>query len=152
VQQRLCDRLEALATHFRSAEAVSAEEFLYTIEVMTMMEKYYTPEQLAEFKEKAREYGEDKIRAAEAEWMDLIAQVRAHMQQGTDPASEPVRRLARRKAELIQAFHTATGNKPEIQQAVQRMWQEEENIMGLDTKEMRAMMEYLAKGNPTPPG
>jgi DNA-binding transcriptional MerR regulator len=147
LEQRLCDRLEALAAHLRAAEAVSAEEFLQTIEVMNMVEKYYTPEQLEEFKQRAQAFGEDRIRAVEAEWMQLIAHVRAHMQQGTDPASEPVRKIARRWSELIQAFDDATGNKPEIKEAVQRMWQEEENIQGIDTKEVRTMMEYLGLGN-----
>src|SRR5713101_1813988 len=36
VQQRLCVRLEALAGLLRTAAEVSAEEFLQTIEVMTM--------------------------------------------------------------------------------------------------------------------
>lgn len=50
LQRKLCERLEALAEHFRTAEDVSADEFLYTIEVMTMMEKYYTPEQMESFR------------------------------------------------------------------------------------------------------
>src|SRR5688500_2085666 len=45
-QQELCARLEGLAAHFRAAGEVSADEFLRTIEVMTMIENYYTAEQL----------------------------------------------------------------------------------------------------------
>src|SRR5262249_34060494 len=41
LQRKLCERLESLAEHFRTAGEVSADEFLCTIEVMTMMEKYY---------------------------------------------------------------------------------------------------------------
>ena len=48
LQRKLCERLEALAEHFRTAEEVSVDVFLYTIEVMTMIEKYYTPEQFRE--------------------------------------------------------------------------------------------------------
>jgi DNA-binding transcriptional MerR regulator len=144
-QQRLCDRLEALAAGFRSAGTVSAGEFLQTIEAMNMVEKYYTPEQLAELTERGRQMGEDRIRAVEAQWTELLAQIRSHMQQGTDPASEPVRQLARRCTELIEAF---TGGNPEIARSLQRMWHEEENIHGLDTKEVRAMMEYIGLGKP----
>ena len=53
LQRKLCERLEALAEHFRTAEEVSAEEFLFTIEVMTMIEKYYTPEQMAQLDARA---------------------------------------------------------------------------------------------------
>src|SRR5437762_13457941 len=37
-QRKLCERLEAIATHLRTAGEVSADEFIQTIEGMTMME------------------------------------------------------------------------------------------------------------------
>ena len=40
LQRKLCEPLEALAEHFRAAGEVSADEFLQTIEVMTMNEKH----------------------------------------------------------------------------------------------------------------
>jgi DNA-binding transcriptional MerR regulator len=144
-QRKLCERLEGLAAYFRAAGEVPAEEFIRTIEGMTMIEKYYTPEQLKELQERGRQLGEDKVREGEAAWAELLDQIRAHMAQGTDPASEPVRELARRRSELVRAF---TGGNPEIEKSLQRMWTQEENIHGLDTKEVRAMMEYLARGEP----
>src|SRR5690242_5489709 len=54
LQRALCERLEALAASFHGTEAVSAEEFLQTIEVMSMIENYYTPEQM-EYLKKRRE-------------------------------------------------------------------------------------------------
>src|SRR5437016_1076262 len=51
LQKALCERLEALAIHFHAAEEVSADEFLQAIEVMTMIEKMYTPEQMRQFEE-----------------------------------------------------------------------------------------------------
>jgi DNA-binding transcriptional MerR regulator len=144
VQQRLCRRLEGIAARFGSAEEVSAEEFLRAIEEMTMLEKYYTPEQLEEIRQRGDQLGEDRIRAAEAEWQELIAQVRAEMAKGTDPASEPVRRLARRWRELVNAF---TGGNPGIEQSLKRMWHEEQAIHGQDTQEMRELMAYLVRGS-----
>src|SRR5262249_57956696 len=52
LQRKLCERLEALAEHFRTAGEVSADAFLYTIEVMTMLENYYTPEQMEFFRKR----------------------------------------------------------------------------------------------------
>jgi DNA-binding transcriptional MerR regulator len=147
LQQRLCRRLEAIAARFGSAEAVSAEEFLRAIEEMTMLEKYYTPEQLEELRQRGEQFSEDQIRAFEAEWQELIAQVRAEMEKGTDPASEPVRRLARRWGELVNAF---TGGNPGIEQSLKQMWHEEETIHGLDTRAMRELGEYLARGKAAP--
>ena len=40
--KRLAGRLAVLADAIERAEAVSADEFLATIEGMTMIEKYYT--------------------------------------------------------------------------------------------------------------
>ena len=58
----LHDRLERLADRIRSAETVSAEEFIRTMEMMTMFEKYYTPEQLKELEERARKVGPERIK------------------------------------------------------------------------------------------
>ncbi|HEV2132455.1 MAG TPA: MerR family transcriptional regulator, partial [Longimicrobiaceae bacterium] len=66
LQQRLYARLEELAAHVRSAETLSVEEFTRTIEMMTMLEKYYTHEQLQELEERRRAIGEERIREVEA--------------------------------------------------------------------------------------
>src|SRR5438128_3989038 len=58
LQRGLCERLEALAEHFRPAGEVSADEFLRTIEVMNMIENYYTPEQLESLRKRREEAGE----------------------------------------------------------------------------------------------
>ena len=142
VQRRLCERLEALAEHLHSAGEGSVEEFLQTIEEMSMLEKYYTPEQLEELKQRAEMLGEERIRQSQVEWSELIEQVRAEMDKGTDPASETVQRLARRWMDLVNAF---TGGNPEIEKSLRKMWQQEETIHGINTREMREMGEYIAK-------
>lgn len=141
-QRRLCERLEALAEHLRSAGEVSAEEFLETIEEMSVLEKYYTPEQLEELRQRAEMLGEERIRQSQVEWSELIEQVRAEMDKGTDPASETVQRLARRWMDLVNAF---TGGNPDIEKSLRNMWQQEETIHGINTREMREMGEYIAK-------
>src|SRR5438874_2339218 len=57
LERELCVRLEALAGYFRAAEEVSADEFLRTIEVMTMVDNYYTPEQRKQFEEVGKQVG-----------------------------------------------------------------------------------------------
>src|SRR5262249_4441360 len=78
--------LEAIAARLDAAEEVSVADLTRTIEVMTMFEKfekYYTPEQMEEIKERGRQLGEERIRQVEGEWPVLIAQVRAEMDKGT---------------------------------------------------------------------
>ena len=58
--------------------------------------KYTTPEQLDWLKERAKIVGEQRIHEVEEEWPQLIAEVRAEMQEGTDPSSERMQELSAR--------------------------------------------------------
>ena len=118
-QQDLCRRLEAIAAR---PESASVEEIIKSIEVMTMFEKYYTKEQLEQLKKRAEELGEDRIRAAEAEWPKLIAEVRAELQRGTDPKDPRVQALAKRWNELVLGF---TGGDPGITQSLKNFYKGE---------------------------
>jgi DNA-binding transcriptional MerR regulator len=100
----------------------SAQWFLEALEAMSMFEKYYTPEQLAQLEERRQALGEDAIRAVEDEWRELYAQVRAHREAGTDPADPDVQRLVQRSGELIQMF---TGGDPGIAASLKRMYEQE---------------------------
>jgi DNA-binding transcriptional MerR regulator len=100
LQRQLCERLERIAAHLRTAGEVSAEEFLRTIEVMTMVQPHYTPEQMKQFEEIARQVGPEEIGAIEEGWTALLAEVRAN--HGLDPASPQAQDLARRWDELLE--------------------------------------------------
>jgi DNA-binding transcriptional MerR regulator len=146
LQQELCDRLEDLARFLDAAGEVSAEHFFRTIEVMTMIEGYYTPEQLEAIKRRREEVGEEAIRAAEREWPELIAKMKAEMEAGTDAADPRVQALARRWRELIEGF---TGGDPGIAQALGRLWKEQgptlaaQHGMDFDPR----LFEYVGKAN-----
>ncbi len=146
LRQELLRRLEAVAARLRSAEEISAEELVRTamevIEMSERFEKYYTPEQLEALQHRREEVGEEKIRAAEAEWTDLMEQVRQEMKTGTDPSSERVQGLAKRWMELVNEF---TGGEPSFERPVANMWQQEETIHGIDTVQMREMMAYISR-------
>jgi MerR family transcriptional regulator, thiopeptide resistance regulator len=137
----LRERLKALSAFMASSEADSVEVIVQTMEVMNMVEKYYTPEQLAELKERREQYGEEYMRQVEAEWPALIAQARAEMEKGTDPSDPKVQALAKRWKELIEQF---TGGNPQIAQALQKMYEQEDSMRqmaGVDPK----LMEYVGK-------
>ena len=144
LQWKLCERLEALGEHFRTAEEVSADEFLFTIEMMTMIEKYYTPEQLAqlEARAKAKEVPQEVIDQAPQQWSDLFAAVTAEMEAGTDPADPKAQELAKRWLALVTLF---TGGDPGIYNSLRSMYENEDNVMGTDTMAMRPVMEYILK-------
>ena len=108
-----------------------------------MVESYYTPEQLAYLAKRREVVGEERIREVEAEWPRLIAEVRAEMERGTDPADERVRALARRWSGLVAEF---TGGNPEIAKAASKLYEDQAPAaqqMGID----RELMAYVARAN-----
>jgi DNA-binding transcriptional MerR regulator len=141
LQQRLCHRLERVAERLRAAEAVSVDDFIQTLEAITMFEKHFTPEQLQEIHQRGQQIGQERIREVEAEWPQLIGQVRAEMEKGTDPASATMRQLAGRWTALLREF---TGGNPGIQQGLNRMYSEEPEVRGR-TGIDPALMDYIGK-------
>lgn len=89
---------------------------------MTMYEKYYTQEQLEYLEKRKEEVGEDRIEEVQKEWKELIAEVRAEMEKGTDPESERMRQLAVRWESLIREF---TGGDEGIRSSLERMYRTE---------------------------
>jgi DNA-binding transcriptional MerR regulator len=126
IQRRLCARLETIAFHLRAAGEVSADEFLHTIEEMTMLEqiaeKYFTPEQLQFIQERRQQAGMKTLERMQEDWAELIALIRAEMEKGTDPADKRVQDLAQRWKVLL---HQSTGGDPGIKQAMKRLWEEQ---------------------------
>lgn len=141
LQQRLCDRLVAVAKRLRSAETVSVEELITTMEAIIMFEKHYTEEQLQTLAARRQQLGEARIREGEAEWPVLIAQVRAEMDKGTDPGSDTVQRLAARWQALVDEF---TGGDPGIARSAGNLLREEpaaRERAGLDA----AIFDYIGR-------
>lgn len=142
-QRALRDRLDALANALRRMEDVSVDMFLQIIEGITTMDQYFTPEQRAEIAERGRQIGQERIHEVEAEWPQLIEQVRVEMERGTDPSSETVQALARRWSALVREF---TGGNPGIEQGLRTMYQQESGSgnQHLDPR-MPEYMAYIGK-------
>jgi DNA-binding transcriptional MerR regulator len=115
-ERQLCSRLEWIAEQLGTAGEVSAEEFLQTIEVMTMMEQLYTPEQLRQFQELGQQVSPEEIRAVEQGWTALLAEVRANHQ--LDPASAEAQALAQRWEDLLAHTKSFYQGHPELWQAI----------------------------------
>jgi len=145
LQRKLCERLEAVAERFRAAGEVSAEEFLQTIEVMNMIETYYTPEQLESLQKRrdaAGPAGDKIIQQGTNDWADLMAAFRTAMEQGTDPADPQVQQLEQRRQALVSGF---TGGDAGLEQSLTRMWQERGKTLAAQYGYDPQVFEYLAK-------
>jgi DNA-binding transcriptional MerR regulator len=130
LQRQLCERLERLAVRLSTAGKVSADEFLQTIEEMTMLEtmqeKYFTAEQLRFIKERREQAGRDRLENMQDAWAELIALIRTEMEKGTDPADPKVQALAQRWQDLL---HQSTGGDAGIQQGMKRLWEEQGDVL-----------------------
>jgi MerR family transcriptional regulator, thiopeptide resistance regulator len=139
--KRLEDRLAALSDALDRAEIVSADEFLTTIEEMIMIEKYYTPEQLARLAART-DVTEERMQQAPADWGALGAEIKAATDAGLDPADPKAQELARRWYALVSEF---TGGDPGLFLSLKRMYQNEDTVHGMDVAAMRPGTQYLEK-------
>jgi len=141
----LGERLRGLSEGLERADNVSPETFLETIGVMTMIEKYYTPEQLKQLNER-REAGGPEMEKAIAEapqkWADLHADVKAAMDAGVPPEDPRAQALAKRWLDLVTAF---TGGDPGIFNSLRNMYRKEPTVMGMDTSPINRGMEWIQK-------
>ncbi|MEZ4436000.1 MAG: MerR family transcriptional regulator [bacterium] len=144
-QQALRDRLEAIARQLDRGEPVGGETFLDVMEVMKMIEQYYTPDQLAELARRREAIGDEGMKAAEQAWQSLFADVRAAIDRGVDPTSAEAQALAARWQALIDAF---TGGDPGIARSLGTLWQNEGDTLrqshGIDPEVMAWMGKVRA--------
>jgi len=141
-QRELLNRLEHVAQRVAHGEAIDAETLLSSIEASTIMEKYFTPEQMQSIKRRGEELGTERIRAVENEWPDVIAGMQAALRLGKDPASEEVQALALRWRSLVREF---TGGDAGIQRSVNTMFREEAQTMRERTGIDPELMAYASK-------
>jgi len=103
-------------------DRLGTDDCLTTIEEMTMHQRYYTPEQLAQLERRRQDLGDEKIKDVEREWGEIFAGLRAEMEAGTDPADPRLRPIAQRGRELVAMF---TGGDAGIKQSLNEMWRNE---------------------------
>jgi DNA-binding transcriptional MerR regulator len=125
-QQALRQKLTTIATSFQTAKEISTDEFLRTIEAITMTEKYFTPKQLALINQLREEAGDELLRERQEDWAKLIADIRVEMEAGTDPKKPKIRKLAERWQEMVEE---TTAGDPAIKDALKRLWEEQGDVL-----------------------
>jgi DNA-binding transcriptional MerR regulator len=126
MRRQLYERLETLHNGLSRADELSAAEFMQVIGAMSVVEKYYTPEQLEALERRRQQVGDARIREVQAEWPRLIEQVRRALERGDDPASEPAMELARRWMGLVREF---SGGDPAIERSLKAMYTREPGMV-----------------------
>jgi hypothetical protein len=120
----------------------STDQIIEAIEVMTMSEQYYTPEQLEQLEARRNDLGEDGMLKAQHDWADLIAELDAERIAGTHVSDARVQAMAARWQALIEAF---TGGDPAIAASLKRMYAEEGPEKASRGAMSPELMEYAGK-------
>jgi DNA-binding transcriptional MerR regulator len=141
-QQKLCARLETLASAMRSRKKISNEDLIQIIQDTVMYEKYFTPEQSEKIKQRAQQVGQERIEQSQRDWQNLMSEVQAEMDKGTLPTDPRVVALAKLWYALVEEF---TAGDPGIRDSLKKMYQTESVIHGMQIDPMREMMKYIAK-------
>jgi DNA-binding transcriptional MerR regulator len=139
--QELESRLDRILERVEGGGGMEEEDLLRTMEVMTLLEQHFTPEQREALSARERSLGKEAIREAEEEWPLLISRVKEEMKKGTDPAAPEVQALANRWRALVQAF---SGGDPGIEASVGRMFQAQPELatrQGLDQE----VFQYIGR-------
>jgi DNA-binding transcriptional MerR regulator len=119
--RRLQGTLRSMLALLERGDEPTLDEFINAIEVMTMTESYYTPDQLERLAQRREELGEAGMAQAGRDWAALITAVRAEQANGTDPADPRMQDLARRWRSLVEQF---TGGDEGIRESLGRMYRE----------------------------
>ena len=134
LSQTLLKRLSGIAQELQTTQSVAVETLIEAIETITMTEQYFTPEQQTAIT--------DRFRENEADWEDLLTQVRAEMDKGTAFSSPDVRYLARR---WLGSMKSVVDGDHDIYASLTRMYQQ----AGLSTADWGSMdettFEYMLK-------
>ncbi len=121
-QQVLLTRLERVACQVAGGKTIDSETLLNSIEATTMMEKYFTPEQMQTINTRGDTLGAQRIHEVERTWPDVIAGMQAACTLDKDPRSDEVQALARRWRTLVREF---TGGDAGIQRSLNTMFRDE---------------------------
>jgi DNA-binding transcriptional MerR regulator len=141
-QQHLLQRIERIAGQAARGETIDAETLLNSIEATTIMEKYFTPDQMQTLKRRGDALGPERIRDVEQAWPDVIAGMQAALALDKDPAHPDVASLARRWRSLLREF---TGGDATIQRSLNTMFREDAPTMQQNTGIDPALMAYACK-------
>lgn len=134
--QRLCQQLQTLQAQLNRGDEPALADWLTTLELMTMYDKYFTPAELAELEQNKAQAKDD----LEHRWPQMVARVRQLMTDGV-PAEDPnAQALAREWMEMTQKL---IGGNANLLIKLDTMTRQEQSIQqqsGIDP----ALLAYLA--------
>jgi DNA-binding transcriptional MerR regulator len=99
----------------------SGDRSIAIIEVMMSIEQHYTPEQMVTLEARREALGEEGMAAGQQAWADLLGELKAELEAGTDPTEPRLAAHVDRWDALLAQF---TGGDAGIRAGLQSYWDE----------------------------
>jgi DNA-binding transcriptional MerR regulator len=136
-------RLTALLDQLERGDEPTTDDLLRAVEAMTMVEQYYTPEQLETLAQRRDALGPEGMEQAQRDWEAVYADLDALREAGVDPADPRAQEVGRRAQELISAF---TGGDPAMLASLKKVYENEDPqtvSRGMVSPERQAYMQAV---------
>ncbi|GAB1823990.1 hypothetical protein HerbRD11066_71540 [Herbidospora sp. RD11066] len=142
---RRAGEIEALRTQLtRLLDHDDPSDYLKALEMMAMLDSYFTPEQQDSLAARREELGPEAIETAKSEWLTLVESLLVCVRTGTAPDSQEARDLVTRWDALGAGFH-AGGTGTET--AARQMWADKSEEISArlpwTADELRALVTYV---------
>ena len=149
LEEQLCTRLERAVELLENGTSdPPVDETVLTVEVMTMIDRHFSPEQREQQAQRRELLGDQRIQDAQNEWAELIDDVRTAMARGTDPRSSAGLRLAERWNGLVGEF---TGGDPGIERSLRDIYRAEPQAAATSIgADHRDVYGFISRATPQP--
>lgn len=142
--QQVTTQTHGLLEQLDGASVPSPDQFMATLEMMTMYETYFTQEQRDRLAERRAELGEEAVDAAKTQWSGMVEELLQHVRDST-PVDDPrVQTLVGRWDELAGRFN---GGDERVKGAAKAMWDgnraELSQRLPWPADQLSAMVAYL---------
>jgi DNA-binding transcriptional MerR regulator len=147
--QQLTHQLRGLLGQIDSASMPDPDQFMMTLEMISVFETSFTAEQQEQLAQRRAELGPEGVEAAKTEWAGLVEELLRHVQDGTPVDDPQVRALVGRWDALANRFHSDGADGERTKAAAQAMWQDNSEEIGRSlpwpTDRMRDLVHYLER-------
>ncbi|GIG92433.1 MerR family transcriptional regulator [Plantactinospora endophytica] len=145
--RQLTERLHGLLGQLESASMPGPDQFLTTLEMISVFDTSFSTEQREQLAERRAALGPDGVETARLEWAGLVAELLRHVQEDSPTDDPAVRALVDRWDALADRFHPAGADGERTRTVARRMWAENSEEIGRrlpwPTDQMRALVDYL---------
>lgn len=117
------ERLSSLLAALERGDEPTTDDLLRAVEAMTMVERYYTPEQLETLARRRDALRPDGMEKAQRDWAEVYADLDALRADGVDPVDPRAQEVGRRARALIAQF---TGGDPAMLASLRKVYENED--------------------------